>query len=124
MVRVNAADTAHLEDDLTAISAISLDGILLPKATPTAFQALKGLDLPVVALIESGDGLRQAYEVAMMEQVEALFLAPGDFTKDLRILRDDGDLPLLYARSKIVGLSSGRPTVAHRLPEPKWRQGV
>jgi citrate lyase subunit beta/citryl-CoA lyase len=106
MVRINAVDTAYLEDDLALIASIQLDGILLPKATPSALQSIEKLDLPVLALIESGDGLRQAYEMAMMKQVEALFLAPSDFTKDLRILRDDGDVPLLYARSKIVADSA------------------
>jgi citrate lyase subunit beta/citryl-CoA lyase len=57
---------------------------------------------PIIGLVESGEGVRLAYETASDARVVALAIAPGDLSKDLRMeLRPDGQ-SLLYTRSKLV----------------------
>jgi citrate lyase subunit beta/citryl-CoA lyase len=101
-VRVNGLESGRLEGDLDAVRGVELEGLVLPKATPEAVDAL-GLDgPPVVAIAESADGLRRAYETAAKPRVVALLLGAVDLTAALGLAPlPDGD-ELLYARSKLV----------------------
>ncbi|MDP1795072.1 MAG: aldolase/citrate lyase family protein [Acidimicrobiales bacterium] len=106
IVRVNAPDTEHWAADLAAIADLPIDAILLPKASPSMVQMLGTDGPPIIGLVESGDGVRLAYEIAMLPRVVALAIAPGDLGKDLKLeIRPDGQ-SLLYARSKLVVDSS------------------
>ena len=50
LVRVNAAGSDWIADDVEAVGSIGLDGLVLPKATVAAVDAVQGLGLPVVAI--------------------------------------------------------------------------
>jgi citrate lyase subunit beta/citryl-CoA lyase len=101
-VRVNAAGTAHFEDDLTAAAALELDAIVLPKATPAAIEALGADGPPVIAIVETAQGLRQSYETACAPRVAALVLGAVDLGLELGLeARADGQ-EVVYARSKLV----------------------
>jgi citrate lyase beta subunit len=102
LVRVNAAETGLLEEDLDAIADLPLDAVVLPKATPEAVAALGGEGPPVIAVIETAAGLRAAYDVACAPRVEALALGAADLALDLRLEPRPDALELLYARSKLV----------------------
>ena len=102
LVRINAPDTGLSEDDLAAIAELDLDALVLPKATPDAVAALGSAGPPLIAVIESAAGLRQAYEVAAAPRVAALALGAFDLAVDLRLERRPDALELLYARSKLV----------------------
>jgi citrate lyase subunit beta/citryl-CoA lyase len=105
-VRVNAADTGLTETDLEAIRGVELDAVLLPKATVAALSVLDGLRLPIIAVVETAQGLREAYELASHPRVEALALGAADLTAALRLEPRPDALELLYARSKLVVDSS------------------
>jgi citrate lyase beta subunit len=102
VVRVNAPETGLLESDLEAVAGHALDAIVLPKATPEALDGLGPTGPPVIAVIETGAGLRLAHEIARLPRVAALALGAADLAVDLKL----GSLPdaveLLYARSKLV----------------------
>ncbi len=102
LVRINAPETGLSEADLAAIGDLELDAIVLPKATPAAIAALGPAGPPLIAVIESAAGLRQAYEVAAEPRVAALALGAFDLAVDLRLERREDALELLYARSKLV----------------------
>jgi citrate lyase beta subunit len=106
LVRVNPPETGRLDADLAAIAGLELDAVALPKATPESVLALGAKGLPVVAVIESAQGLRQAYEVASSPRVAALVLGAGDLALDLRLEPRPDALELLYARSKLVADSA------------------
>lgn len=102
LVRVNGAGTPWHEDDLAAIGALRPDGVVLPKASPEAAAPLARLGLPVVAIVETADGLRRAYELASTPPVVALLLGAVDLGLALRLEpRPDGQ-ELLFARSSLV----------------------
>jgi citrate lyase beta subunit len=102
MVRVNGAETPFFADDVDLIRSLDLDAVVLPKASPEAVAALRPEGMPVLAIVETAAGLRQAYETASDGRVEGLVLGAIDLGLDLRLEpRADGQ-ELLYARSKLV----------------------
>jgi citrate lyase subunit beta/citryl-CoA lyase len=101
-VRVNGADTPFFQDDLAAIRDLELDAVVLPKATPDAVAALGPDGPPVVAIVETAQGLRLAYETACAPRVAVLMLGAADLSAELRLEpRPDGQ-ELLHARSSLV----------------------
>jgi citrate lyase beta subunit len=101
LVRVNAIGTTWFRDDLALTTTLPLDGIVLPKASPEAVDAL-GLDgMPVVAIVETALGLQRAFEIASKPRVAALLLGSVDLGAEVGLeTRPDGQ-EILYARSKI-----------------------
>jgi citrate lyase subunit beta/citryl-CoA lyase len=101
LVRVNGAGTDWFKDDLGLTATLDLDGIVLPKASPDAVDALGPDGPPVVAIVETALGLRQAFEIASRPRVAALLLGSVDLGAEVGLEpRADGQ-ELLYARSKI-----------------------
>jgi citrate lyase subunit beta/citryl-CoA lyase len=101
LVRVNGAGTEWFEGDLALVGTLDLDAIVLPKASPGSVNALGAEGPPVVAIVETALGLRQAFEIAAKPRVAALLLGSVDLGAEVGLeTRSDGQ-ELLYARSKI-----------------------
>ena len=105
-VRVNAPETEWFEGDLELCARLELDFLMLPKATPESVAALGPSGPPVVAVVESAEGLRLAYETASAERVVALALGTHDLGAELRTAPRPDGLEVLYARSKVVADSA------------------
>jgi citrate lyase subunit beta/citryl-CoA lyase len=103
LVRINAHGSAWFEDDVAFLASVGADAVVLPKATPPAAAALAAASqLPVIAIVETAIGLRQAFETACAANVIALLLGAVDLGAQLRLeTRADG-LEIHYARSKLV----------------------
>ena len=101
-IRVNGVDTAFFAEDLALVEELRPDVLVLPKATPEAVDALGEDGPPVVAIVETGAGLRQAYEVASQPRVQALIVGAIDLGVELRLEQRDDGLEILFARSKVV----------------------
>ena len=102
MVRINGVATELWRDDLESVGALGLDAVVLPKATPDAVEALGEDGPPVIAIVESAEGVRLAYETARAPRVVALVLGAVDLGLELGLEpRPDGQ-ELLHARSKLV----------------------
>jgi citrate lyase beta subunit len=99
VVRVNGADTKWFRDDLAAARELPLEALVLPKATPGAVAALGEEGPPVIAIVETAQGLRLAYETASSPRAADLGAELGWEP------RPDG-LELVYARSKVVADSA------------------
>jgi citrate lyase subunit beta/citryl-CoA lyase len=74
----------------------------VPQATPEAVDELAALGVPLLAVVESACGLRNAYEIALRPHVRALQLGANDLASDLRLEPRPDALELLYARSRLV----------------------
>ena len=109
-LRVNA--TAEL-------AAVDLDGVLGPEATPDSVMLPKvgsasavetlaeqlrehGVDLPVLALIESAAGVLHAEEIAAADPTDAIIFGAEDLAGDIGALRTDEGTEVLAARSQVV----------------------
>jgi citrate lyase beta subunit len=101
-IRVNGADTEFFADDLQAIRELPLAAIVLPKATPEAVAALGESGPPVIAIVETAQGLRRAYETACRPRVSALMLGAVDLAAELRLEPRGDGLEILHARSQLV----------------------
>jgi citrate lyase beta subunit len=102
IVRVNGAGTPWFEDDLALAEGLSLDALVLPKATPEAVAALGVEGPPVIAIVETAQGLRLAYETASSPRVAALILGAVDLGAELGLEPRPDGLEILHARSKVV----------------------
>jgi citrate lyase beta subunit len=103
LVRVNAHASPWFEDDVALLAAADADAIVLPKATPKAAAALAAAsELPVIAIVETAIGLRQAFETASGANVIALLLGAVDLGAQLGLQTRDDGLEIHYARSKLV----------------------
>ncbi len=101
-VRVNSADTEYFADDLAALEGLDLAAIVLPKATPDAVAELGAEGPPVVAIVETAQGVRLAYETASSPRVAALALGAADLGAQLWLEPRPDNQEILYARSKLV----------------------
>jgi citrate lyase subunit beta/citryl-CoA lyase len=103
LVRVNAVGTEWHEDDLAMIAGLDVDGVVLPKATARGATAVAAaLSVPIIAIVETAEGLRGAYAIAGSPSVVGLILGAVDLGVALGLEpRPDGQ-ELLYARSSVV----------------------
>jgi citrate lyase beta subunit len=102
LIRVNSSQTPFFDDDVAVAARAAADAIVLPKADPTAVAALANNGPPVVAIVETANGLRLAYETAAHPRVTALLLGSVDLALELGLEQLAGAEELLYARSKLV----------------------
>jgi citrate lyase beta subunit len=102
MARVNAVGTPFWEDDVRALSGLDLDALVLPKATPEAVAALGPDGPPLVAIVETAQGLRHAYETASSPRVAVLVLGAVDLGLELGLERRSDGQEVLFARSQLV----------------------
>lgn len=102
LVRINGLDTNWGREDLDLTRSLDLDAIVVPKATADSIAAVGDDGVPVVALIETAAGLRQAYEIASHPRVAALMLGGADLGTELRWQPRQDGLELLFARSSLV----------------------
>ena len=103
---MNGVGTAFFAEDLALVEELRPDVLVLPKATPEAVDALGEDGPPVVAIVETADGLREAYEVASQPRVQALIVGAIDLGVELRLEQRDDGLEILFARSKAVSDSA------------------
>ena len=102
IVRLNGAGTRWFADDLAMAEGLSLDAVVLPKATPESIAALGRDGPPVIAIVETAQGVRLAYETACAPRVAALILGAVDLAAEVGLEPRPDGLEILYARSKIV----------------------
>lgn len=102
IVRVNGVETPWFEGDVAMAEELSLDAVVLPKASPDAVAALGADGPPVIAIVETAQGLRLAYEIASAPRVAALVLGAVDLGLELGLEPREDGLELVYARSKLV----------------------
>ena len=105
-LRVNAAGSEWFDDDLALSRRLMLDFLMLPKATPEAVEALGADGPPVLAIVETADGLRRAYDMAAAPRVFAVALGSHDLGAELQTTSRADGLELLYARSRLVADSA------------------
>jgi citrate lyase beta subunit len=101
-VRVNGAGSPHADEDLALAATLELDGLAVPQASVEAVDAAAAAGLPVLAVVESARGLREAYDLASRPHVHAVQLGAKDLALDLGLEPRADALELLHARSRLV----------------------
>ena len=80
-VRINQAGTPESGPDQDLIAELAVDGLVLPKASPTMMPLR--LSHPLIPIVRDGLGLRLAYEVARLAEVVRLMLGTVDLGVEL-----------------------------------------
>ncbi len=105
-VRINAADTVWHGDDLLTFSALSMAGIVLPKAedpkTLSAIARRLGPGRGLIALIESAAGLAAMREIAAVPGVQRLVFGSIDAQVDLGMQCGPEEEELMHFRIEMV----------------------
>ncbi|CUR56751.1 putative citrate lyase beta chain [metagenome] len=111
-VRVNAADTAWLADDVLALAGLpGLEAVVLAKAEEVdAVDRLRDeLGVPVVLLVETAKGVARVRDLAQARGAARLALGAVDLTLDLGTSQDEENLMLarleLVLASRLGGLA-------------------
>jgi citrate lyase subunit beta/citryl-CoA lyase len=102
LVRVNAVGTPWHDDDLALALASGVDALVLPKSSPEAVATLGPEGPPVVAIVETAMGLRQAFEIGSQARVAALILGAVDLGAEVGLEPRPDAQEILYARSRIA----------------------
>ena len=101
VVRINAYGTRWHDDDVRAVTNLAIGSVMLPKAeSPGQVKKLRSVlgALPVIALIESAEGLAQVRDIARL--VDRLAFGYIDFSADIGCSMERH--ALLHARAEIV----------------------
>lgn len=119
-VRINDVRSPEWEKDLEVLGHLpNLQGVMLAKTENPEHVALTAARLregtPIVALVESAEGLAQATEIARTKPVVRLAFGVGDFRRDTGI--GSSPLALAYTRSQFV-ISSRVARVAPPIDGP------
>lgn len=83
IVRINATGTAWHEDDLAAVAALPVAGIMLPKAERIEDLARVAAIKPVIALVETVAGMSAASDLARSGHAARLAFGSVDYAADL-----------------------------------------
>jgi citrate lyase subunit beta/citryl-CoA lyase len=106
-VRVNALDTRWAEDDLAAVVALPIDGVVLPKVESPDLPDVRELEL--YCIIETPLGVERALEIASHPAVVGIGLGEAD----LRAQTGAGESGLDWARGRLINAAR-----AAGLPRP------
>ncbi len=102
LVRVNSSGGVPEPEDLEALAGLDLDALVVPKASAAGIAGMGRDGPPIVAVVETARGLREAYEIALLERVSALALGAVDLSLELGLEPRADSLELLHARSRLV----------------------
>lgn len=86
-IRVNAADSAWFDDDVLALKGCKADYFVLPKveSAATIDRIWRDLDAPLLAMIETPQGIYAAREIAAHRAVAGLIAGTNDIAADTGI---------------------------------------
>jgi citrate lyase subunit beta/citryl-CoA lyase len=109
-VRVNPAGAGQSADvDAVADLDARLDAVLVPKAdargdvtTLERLLAERDVTVPILALVESAQGVLNAADIAAADATDALLFGAEDLAADIGARRTDEGSEVLYAREHVV----------------------
>ncbi|MGV1008063.1 MAG: HpcH/HpaI aldolase/citrate lyase family protein [Dermatophilaceae bacterium] len=113
-VRVNAADTGWLGDDVDALAGVpGLRGIVVPKAEdPGVVDDIRGrvpATVGIVALVESARGVVRAHDLAGSGAVDRLAFGSIDYAVDIDAAEDDETLLLARLTLVLASRAASKP---------------
>jgi (3S)-malyl-CoA thioesterase len=85
-VRVNATGAGEQADDIAALAGLALDAVVLPKVdAPSDLDPLRGLGLPILAMIETPAAIYAARDIAADPAVAGLIAGLNDLAHELQL---------------------------------------
>ena len=112
-VRINGFGTPWWADDLAALSASSVGGVMLAmgESVDHITETAKRLpNKPIVALVETARGLERITEIASAKGTFRLAFGIGDFRRDTGLGEDPTTLAYARSRFTIAAKAAGLPS--------------
>ena len=107
-VRVNGPASEHLDADCRALSGLPLAFAMVPKVeAPGQLISLRlrlGDEVPLWPIIESPEGLRQAWDIAAVQGVAGVLFGAADYSAEVGCTLDWD--ALLYARGALAAAAA------------------
>jgi citrate lyase subunit beta / citryl-CoA lyase len=107
-VRVNPG--ALLEDDVVALSGLKFDGVSLPKASVDELarlhDLLRGLEVAVMPLVETADGVLHLAQIAAARGVARLQIGEADLAAQLGVEPSEDGSEFAAIRSQVIVASA------------------
>ena len=107
-VRVNGPASEYLDADCRALSGLPLAFAMVPKVeTPGQLVSLRlrlGDEVPLWPIIESPEGLRQAWDIAAVQGVAGVLFGAADYSAEVGCTLDWD--ALLYARGALAAAAA------------------
>ena len=100
---MNAVGTEWHEADVAAVAGPDWTASSCRRRPRAPYETVAdGVDLPIVAIVETATGLREAFEIASHERVQVLILGAVDLGLELGLEQREDGQELLFARSSVV----------------------
>ena len=100
-------------DSLDAVDARAPDAVALPKVEATSdvdtiveLLAGRGLDCPLIAIVETATGVLSARDIGGADPVDALCFGAEDYAADVGAGRTEEGTEVLYAREHVVAAAA------------------
>ncbi|SNS74664.1 HpcH/HpaI aldolase/citrate lyase family protein [Sphingopyxis indica] len=107
-VRINASGSVHQAADLGAVAGLALDAVVLPKVdAPTDLDAVRGLGVPILAMIETPAAIYAAREIAADPAVRGLIAGLNDLAHALRLPGGDRGAMSLSIQAIVLAARAG-----------------
>lgn len=85
-VRINGTGTDEQAADIVALAGLTLDAIVLPKVdAPSGLDPVRGLDIPLLAMIETPTAIYAARDIAADPAVAGLIAGLNDLAHELKL---------------------------------------
>lgn len=111
-VRVNSQDSVWFDADLSAMKELGLRRVCLPKSESAAsldrIGQILGMDVEILALIETAKGLESAAILAGHSRVVRLAFGPADFALDLGVAASDALRAHALMRLAVASRAAGK----------------
>jgi len=102
-IRINELGSPYAEEDLAMAREVRPAAIVVPKAAAETLAEIASPSLPpLIAIVETAQGLQECHAITAVSGVKALLLGGVDLTLSLRLGGREDGLDLLFARSRLV----------------------
>ena len=102
IVRINDPRSELGRLDLERIPDGDPAAVMVPKASISALELARTAGVPLIALLETAEGIAQVEQIALREEVVAIAIGTVDLAAELGLGELPDGLELLYARSRLV----------------------
>lgn len=120
-IRTNATDSAHWQKDAAVISQLKhhIEAVVIPKASKRAVAlAAKRLAAPIVALIETAQGVEECAAIAAHKSVQGLMFGGLDYLLDFSGVGAVGASDTSWAQARIANAATAHSKLAIAGPSP------
>lgn len=106
LARINGDDSPEYEADVAVLDEFPPVGVVIPKATFASIEAAAALGLPLIAAIETAQGIVDIERICLHPAVVSVTFGAADLAVELGLIEREDRAELLMLRSRLVVASA------------------